>query len=82
MTLSVLTRPNNRLQGMRGIACFGAKEGLARRPRSLTLVSLGRWTRQPDVHAQGGHVVQPLDEPPEVADSVLRRVLEGVACSS
>jgi hypothetical protein len=27
-------RPNNRLQGMRGLACFRPNEGLARRPRT------------------------------------------------
>jgi hypothetical protein len=30
----VYTRPNNRLQGMRGLACFRAEESLARRPRT------------------------------------------------
>jgi hypothetical protein len=29
-----LPRPNNRLQGMRGLACFWPDESLARRPRT------------------------------------------------
>jgi hypothetical protein len=36
------TRRNNRLQGMRGLACFQPDESLARRPRTPTLVSLDR----------------------------------------
>jgi hypothetical protein len=32
--LTRLRRPNNRLQGMRGLACFRAEERLARRPRT------------------------------------------------
>jgi hypothetical protein len=35
-------RPNNRLQGMRGLACFRGVKVLRDGPAPLTLVSLGR----------------------------------------
>ena len=37
------SRPNNRLQRMRGRACFRPEDGYRGGPAPLTLVSLGRW---------------------------------------
>jgi hypothetical protein len=36
-------RPNNRLQWMRGLACFRARRVLRGGPAPLTLGALGRW---------------------------------------